>query len=60
MAQANQLGSEWQDVLTYYSDDIVKDSFDRLARYAPDVMDGYITLRRATAKEPPAGQLSPD
>lgn len=43
---------------SYYGDAGIEGDFDRLAKYQPDVVKGYMTLRSGIFREPPEGALS--
>jgi alkylhydroperoxidase/carboxymuconolactone decarboxylase family protein YurZ len=53
-----RMASAWQYAREYYDDGRAIESFELLAEYCPEVFEGYISLRRAAYKTPPAGALS--
>lgn len=49
----------WTYAETYFKDEEVIDSFRLLARYRPEVFEGYIALRRAAFNQGPDAALTP-
>lgn len=43
---------------SYYGDAGIETDFDRLAKYCPEVIEGYMKVRSGIFQEPPEGALS--
>lgn len=52
-----ELKAALQYARKYYKDESIVAEFERLARYCPEVVTGYLTLRKGAFKEPPEGAL---
>lgn len=56
---AREMSDAWAYAKDYYKNPQVIEDYEMLARYRPEVVHGYLTLRRAAFNEEPGAALSP-